>query len=89
MEAGSNRRVVLVQIEELSLRITESLYLCIVTAKMCVCVCVCVARSPREHLTGSKKNVAGVSILGIGEVDLPKTQTLNLNSKNQSKTLKT
>ena len=28
MEAGSNRRVVLVQIEELSLRITESLYLC-------------------------------------------------------------
>ena len=39
MEAGSNRRVVLVQIEELSLRITESLYLCIVTAKTCVCVC--------------------------------------------------
>ena len=56
---------------------------------VCVYVCVCVARSPREHLTGNKKNVAGVSILGIGEVDLPKTQTLNLNSKNQSKTLKT
>ena len=45
MEAGSNRRVVLVQIEELSLRITESLYLCIVTAKMCVCVYVCVCEN--------------------------------------------
>ena len=46
MEAGSNRRVVLVQIEELSLRIIESFMYSYGQN-------VCVARGPREHSTGS------------------------------------